>query len=335
VDALLAREPELKAVRLQTRGDFLIHYAWEARGSGFAGTVTEEGFKKFHERLTQAREALNECWEVKPGDHRTATLMLTVEKGSGGERDEMEKWFERAMKACPINKRACEAKMDWLDPKWHGSREELLAFGRSCRDTKNWRAGIPLLLADAHLRASQRLPQGEQKLYLISKEVRDDVVQVYEEYLKQFPDDNVERSRYAAYCVVCGLPTVADAQFKKLGDDLVYFRQWPEAWMKQVRESVAHQAAGLKAAREKAEKEKAELDKLPPFPPPSPPHPTAPALPQAPAASSSRNVVVAAAVAGGAVLVVAVVLVGVAVLAVRRPKKSAASRRGLRRAEDD
>src|SRR5262249_47543228 len=42
VDAVLAREPELKAMRLQTRGKSLIDHAWEARGSGYADTVTEE-----------------------------------------------------------------------------------------------------------------------------------------------------------------------------------------------------------------------------------------------------------------------------------------------------
>jgi len=83
VDALLGRAPELKAIRLQTRGDFLIRYAWAARGNGFANAVTEDGWRKFRERLTEARRVLNECWGLKPNDHRTATLMLSVEKGIG------------------------------------------------------------------------------------------------------------------------------------------------------------------------------------------------------------------------------------------------------------
>jgi hypothetical protein len=216
VDAALAREPDLKAIRLQTRGDFLIRYAWEARGSGFANTVTEEGGKKFHARLTEARKVLNDCWEIKPGDHRTATLMLAVEKGIGGERDEMEKWFERAMQACSMNKRACAQKLDWLDPKWHSSREEMLAFGRACRDTGNWRAGLPPLLADAHLRASLRMPKAEQTKYMHSQEVREDIQRVHEEYLKRYPDDHVERSRYAAYCFVCGDYAESHRQFTRL-----------------------------------------------------------------------------------------------------------------------
>ena len=44
--------------------------------------------------------------------------------------------------------------MDWLDPKWHGSVEEMLAFGRACAATKNWQADITLVAVDAHGRAA-------------------------------------------------------------------------------------------------------------------------------------------------------------------------------------
>jgi hypothetical protein len=249
VDAILAKTPALKAIRLQTRGKFLIRFAWEARGNGFANTVTEEGWMKFHERLTEARKVLEECWTLKPGDYRTANLMLTIEKGIGRERAEMEKWFERALKACPIDKTACEQKLDWLDPKWHGSQEEMLAFGRACRDTKNWRAGLTLLLAEAHRRASLHLDKEEQKKYMHSQEVWNDVKEVYEEYLKNYPDDHIERSRYAAFCFVCGHYAESDKQFKVLGDDFVAFTYWPTDWMKQVRAYVAGQAAKEKQAK--------------------------------------------------------------------------------------
>jgi tetratricopeptide (TPR) repeat protein len=251
VDAILAEvdlkiEPlqtTLKAIRLQTRGIFLICYGWEARGSGFAKTVTEEGWKKFDERLTEARKVLNESWELKPNDYRTAKFMLMVEKGIGGDRDEMERWFERAMKANPMCKSACEQKLDWLDPKWHGSLEDMMAFGRACRDTKNWESGITLLLADAHFRASVHMTKQEQIKYLHSQQVREDIKSVYEEYLKHYPGKNAVRSLYAAYCFVCGLYTESDKQFKILGDNFYYSSRWPKKWMEQARSRAAERAA--------------------------------------------------------------------------------------------
>jgi hypothetical protein len=252
VDALLARSPAAKAVRLQVKGAFLIDYAWEARGTGYADTVTPEGFKKMEERLTEAGKALEEAWKLRPNDANTATRMITVNMGLSGDRQDMEKWFERAMKADGNNKAACEAKMEWLDPKWHGTTEELLAFGRACRDTKNWRAGITLLGPDSHRRAALRRPEDEKPSYMHSKEVWNDIKAVYEEYLQHNPHDFEERSFYAAYCFMCRQYVESDKQFKIVGDDLSWKANgFPEKWMKEIRAYVADVAREAEAAPKK------------------------------------------------------------------------------------
>jgi uncharacterized protein YqfA (UPF0365 family) len=56
--------------------------------------------------------------------------MLTVCLGLAPERAEMELWFDRAMAADPNNRDACKAKLYNLEPKWHGSAEEMVKFGR-------------------------------------------------------------------------------------------------------------------------------------------------------------------------------------------------------------
>ena len=65
--------------------------------------------------------------------------MLEVEKAiGGGDREAMETWFERAMKANGNDRDACWSKLDWLDPKWYGgdSWDAMLAFGKACRATE-------------------------------------------------------------------------------------------------------------------------------------------------------------------------------------------------------
>jgi hypothetical protein len=158
-----------------------------------------------------------------------------------------------------------------------------------------------------------------------SKEVRDDVVGTYEEYLKQFPDDNVERSRYAIYSYLCGLHTVSDEQFTKLGNDLVYFQQWPEKWTNQVRETVAAMAARSREVLAKARQGQAAQPVVPPPPPPPPGNFATADIQAAATASSSRSRVVAVALAVGIVLVV-LTLAGVALLVVYARKKPAAAR---------
>jgi hypothetical protein len=238
-----AKTPALKTTRLLVQGDFFIDYAWEARGNGVASTVTPAGWRKLKARLTEADKALVEAWRLQPDDPIAPTLMLKVELGLRGDRQEMEKWFERAMKADGNNKEACEAKMNWLDPKWHGSLEEMLAFGRACRDTKNARAGIPLLLAHAHYRFGRTLPEDQDVKYYRTKEVWNDIRSVHEAYLQQNPLDHTNRSFYAAFCFMCGQYAESDKQFKILGDKLVWTAGtgslFPEKWMKDVRSELA------------------------------------------------------------------------------------------------
>ena len=220
VDAALAKAPDLKAMRLTLKGDYLTRYAWEARGIGLANTVTEPGKNLFGERLIEAYKTLTQAWAVEPSGARIPNLMLQLDKGLGAPRGEMEKWFQRALVADPNNMSACMLKMDWLDPKWYGSREEVLAFGRECLATKNWRAGLTLVSADAYFRVSHQLPADERAKYLASKEVWDAIRSVYEDYLGRVPCDDFRRSQYAAYCDVCGQYAESDKQFKLVGDHL-------------------------------------------------------------------------------------------------------------------
>jgi hypothetical protein len=235
VDARLAKIPELKALRLRFRGNFLIAFAWEARTTAFAPQVTEEGFRKFTQRLTEARKILNQAWAASPDNARTAYLMLAIEKGIGGDRDAMEIWFERALKADGDFRDACWAKMDWLDPKWHGSKEEMLAFSRACRDTKNYHEGITLLWPETLL----RLAPAEVAEMLAKPEPLREIKAVYEEYLKHYLFDFAARSNLAALCYLAGDYVEADKQFRNLGTSLRGGTNIPLATMRQFRDAAA------------------------------------------------------------------------------------------------
>lgn len=221
VDTVVARVPDLNWLRLQLKGDHLIRSGWEARGTGFAGAVTEDGAKTFRTRLTGAREALEQSWKLQPDNPRTATLMIIVEKGIGdGDREAMETWFRRAMEADMNNREACGAKLDWLDPKWHGSPDDLLAFGRACRDTGNWQTGITLYLSDAHHRVAALLPPLERRKYMHSPEVWDDIRGVYEQFLHKSRDPGAIHCTYAVFAVLCGQFDVGREHFRLAGDPL-------------------------------------------------------------------------------------------------------------------
>jgi hypothetical protein len=227
VDAGLARVAGAKVLRLLFRGEFWLQYGWEARGTGFAATVSARGWEALENRLAVAREAFEQAWQLEPGLGLAADNLLAIDKAIDGDRATMELWFDRAMRANVDDRSACWSKLDWLDPKWHGSEEEMLAFGRACRDTKNWRTGITLLVGDAHFRIAGRLGGKEQARYMSLPEVWADIQPVYDEYLKHHPNDDVARSKYATFCYLGGHYREAEAQYVALGDRLTQWSEFP------------------------------------------------------------------------------------------------------------
>jgi hypothetical protein len=250
VDARLAKITGIEALRLTVKGNFLLQWGWEARSQRFASQVTEEQFRTFETRLQQARTTLNEAWKAKPDEPNVADLMLEVEKSiGGGDRAAMETWFERAMKANGNDRAACWSKLDWLDPKWYGgdSWDAMIDFARACRETLNWRTGITLLAADAHLRRCRDFEPNERMNYLRRPDVWPYIQPVYDEYLKHYPADHVERSKYAALCYLSAHYPEAHAQFQILGDNLTTwttFPFFPMESMKRMREDAARFVAG-------------------------------------------------------------------------------------------
>lgn len=258
VDATMSEIPTLKAERLKLKGYFLIRYAWEARGGGVASTVTPEGWVKFRERLAEAREALEAAWALQPDDPRTAASFITVNMGEGGSREDMERWFARAMKADGDFLEACEAKLLWLEPKWYGSPEELFKFGKACRATKNWEAKITLLYPlavmkkiDAELQATGEKPEKPYN----SRELRDKVFRTYEIYLAHFPSANRVRSEMVGFTYEAGLISQCAKQVELLGEDAAETVLFSRKFILAIQDAFRKKTEESRIAREKAEQE--------------------------------------------------------------------------------
>jgi Leucine-rich repeat (LRR) protein len=219
VDEALSDVPDAKLLRVQMRAEHQIDSAWKARGGGFADTVTAEGFREFTENLKAAHESLHEAWKLDPTDSWAPTTMLRVLKGLG-ERienfdDELKTWFERAMNADPDNIEACQEMLEILDPKWHGSAADVVAFGRECAKSENVLNRIPLLILDAHARAVLRRPNAEKHRYLARKDVRKEIDDVVGRYFKAVPDDHFEQAHVAMHLYFAGLYSESQKWFDR------------------------------------------------------------------------------------------------------------------------
>jgi hypothetical protein len=210
---------------LLLKGEFYLKYAWEARGRGFAKDVPPEGWRLMKERLKVADAALSEAWKLDPSDPRAATIMITVKLGEESDPSEYFKWFDRAMEADPDNYDACYRAMYYLDPKWFGSPDELLRFAGVCRQTRNYRARLPLLVAEAHVDIARDTHPNDLSAYLSTPEPGRDIHDVFESYLALFPEDRMERTYYACLAALSHRWDDADRQFHILGDN-----PWPDVF---------------------------------------------------------------------------------------------------------
>jgi hypothetical protein len=192
------------------------------RGGGWAKDVTPEGRKLMSERLDIAEQTLTRAWEKDKTNSEAATLMLKVELGQGKGRDRMELWFKRAVEANPDNLEACGAKMYYLQPKWHGTPQDMLAFGHECFETHNWHGQLPFKQVDAI--EDLRAYANDEQAYLTTPAVWRALAAVYEPFLRNDPRASYLRSGYCNYACLTGHWDVARAQFAILGSSAVASR---------------------------------------------------------------------------------------------------------------
>jgi hypothetical protein len=211
VDEALADVRDQKTVRLQLRARMMFYYAWQARVDG----PKAEQARLFVDRLNEGREALVEAHNRDANDPWTSALMIRYLKSLGGASKEdfdaeIKIWFDRAIAADPDNVMACDELLGLLDPKWQGSLPEMFAFARECGKSTNVYNGIALLIADAHIRATDSIDLNLVQRYTRSKQVRKDIDDVFTKYLAAAPKDFEIKSRYAR--VLFGLGDLGGAR---------------------------------------------------------------------------------------------------------------------------
>jgi hypothetical protein len=149
LDAWVEARPESAWART-VRGRSFVIWAWQARGGGYANTVSEEGWRLFGERLQAARVDLVEAVRRDPRAVDAAAILIKVCMGLGLERDAAEACLEAARRAQPGHLGAHRAMLVYLMPKWHGDEEAMWSFARAAVAAHPDDPAFLLLLDDAH-----------------------------------------------------------------------------------------------------------------------------------------------------------------------------------------
>jgi hypothetical protein len=236
-------------VMLLLKGEAYIEMAWHARGGGYANTVTSDGWKLFSQRLAVAEKALTAAWESNTNDPRIAVKMITLELGQGKGRDRMELWFRRAMALDPNDYDACAAKVFYLEPKWYGSTQDMLAFGRECVQNKHWGGHVPLILRDAHVSIQRQYVEGLEKTnYWKQHEVWLDLKSAFDRFFELNPEEISWYHNYAWYAYQAGDWAALNTSIPKLGPVNYDFFGGKDEFEKMVAQAKEH--AGQTKAKE-------------------------------------------------------------------------------------
>lgn len=132
------------------RGKARISWAWDARSSGRASEVTEEGWRLFYSRLGLARRDLEWAAERLPADPTPYICQMTVEMGGGGSTEALYDFFAEATRRHPTSYDAHSNTLYALTRQWLGSHEEMFEFARASAEKAGFDNDLAAMVAQAH-----------------------------------------------------------------------------------------------------------------------------------------------------------------------------------------
>lgn len=108
--------------------EMLVSYAWHARGSGYANTVTEEGWKYMRERLDQAARALGDAQKLPGKDAYWFSAAMTVGTGQSWAKEAFDNLMEEARGEFPTYWHLETQRAYTLLPRWFGEEGDWEKF---------------------------------------------------------------------------------------------------------------------------------------------------------------------------------------------------------------
>jgi hypothetical protein len=226
--AWLEARPQSVTARI-AYAEFLTAYAWHARGTGYADTVTEEGWRKMAQRLDQAMEVLTEAREVPDAapDPCWYLTALTVALGQGWPPEDYEALLADAHALEPEFWGFDAARAKSLLPRWYGEPGDWEAYAAAAAARPNG------LGAEGYARIVLHLMGYYEHVFRQTKASWPMTREGLEILLEKHPESLDLRSRAALLAVMAQDQPYAKARFDDLGD-----RYLPDVWPRP--ESFAH-----------------------------------------------------------------------------------------------
>lgn len=117
------RDADDPALATLIEAGYWISYAWDARGHGYASSVTPEGWKLFKQRLENAENVLVQNKKIASTIPTWYIEMIQVQTGLGRPQKDRDAIFMEGAKRYPKFYSLYEYMLSYTTPKWGGSWE--------------------------------------------------------------------------------------------------------------------------------------------------------------------------------------------------------------------
>lgn len=200
-----------------------VEYGWEARGGGFASTVTEEGWKLLRERIKQAVSQIDTISPNPLEDcpERFNTL-LELGKAEGMSRDKFMALFKAAVVFEPQYHSFYATTASYLSSRWHGDGNDWLDFIEKA-DAISGNPGDRELYA----RLAPGFWDAEWTNFSDQRVSWNKLKQGYLDMEKRFPNSPYNLNNFALYACMAGDLEVARDLLQKIGN-APYLKSWEE-----------------------------------------------------------------------------------------------------------
>lgn len=129
----IAFHPDSMTPRI-AMAETLHHWAWMARGSGVAGTVSEQGWKLLEERVGREKDVLEAAEKLPTKCPEWYSEMISTGIALGWERDRIQLIFDEGAKFEPGYFYLYKEYADYLLPKWYGKPGDTTKFAKTEAD---------------------------------------------------------------------------------------------------------------------------------------------------------------------------------------------------------
>jgi len=189
---------------------FLRDYAWQARGSGWASTVKEAGWKLMGERLQSAAQVLAEARQLDEKCPLYWSALQGVALGLQLDRKRYDNIFNSAIKEFPDYEYYYNNRAVFLLPRWYGEDGELERDLENSADHIGGEAGDRVYAQVVWHLHNYGSPNVFKENNLSWK--RTD--RGFEAILKQFPDSLKAKNEAAHLAALAGDPVAALKYFQ-------------------------------------------------------------------------------------------------------------------------